>query len=306
MIPTNRSQRRTPVGVLVLLVALLSSFGLAQAQSLTAIDIVREIDARGGIAGIGSQIAFLSFTIQDKNGSVQELSFVSFGKTSADPQVPDSALIYFLAPPALPCGAMLLTVDRKLSGQPAEFYFFHPALNRVKEFTSTSERKGSFAGSNIQFDQISRSELAEDFTGELLGETTLDVTVNGVAESRRVYVLHLTANPETNPDESFPDRTIWVDAEQSLVLASESTNTLGKLQDVLRISALVTFEDRLEWMQMIVTNVLDSSSTTVRVTDRADVGELPDSLFDPALLPQFDPRQFNERLQVQVPDPVCP
>jgi len=57
---------------------------------------------------------------------------------------------------------------------------------------------------------------------------------------------------------------------------------------------------------MTVSNVLDNSWTTVRVADREDVGELADSLFDPALLPQFDPRQFNDRLQVQVPDPICP
>jgi hypothetical protein len=116
----------------------------------------------------------------------------------------------------------------------------------------------------------------------------------------------LVANPETNPGESFPERTMWVDAEQFLVLASESKNTVGKLQTALRADALVTFRDRLEYAVMTVSNVLDSSSTTVTVTDRADVGELPGSLFDPALLPQFDPLQFNGLLQVQVPDPICP
>jgi hypothetical protein len=306
MIPSSRSRRHTPVGVLVLLATLLSSSGLAQAQSLTAIDIVREIDARGGIAGIGSQIAFLSFTIQDKNGSVQESSFVSFGKTSADPQTPDSALIYFLAPPAETCGTVFLTVDRKVSDQATELYLYLPALGQPKQLVSSGERTGSFAGSNIQFDQMGRSELASKFDAELLGEATVPVTVDGVSQDRRVYVVRLVANPDTNPGESFPERTMWVDAEQFLVLASESKNTVGKVQSALRADALVTFRGRLEYAVMTVSNVLDSSSTTVRVTDRADVGELPDSLFDPALLPQFDARQFNDRLQLQVPDPVCP
>jgi hypothetical protein len=171
---------------------------------------------------------------------------------------------------------------------------------------SSGERTGSFAGSNIQFDQMGRSELASKFDAELLGETTVAVTVDGVPQDRRVYVVHLVANPETNPGESFPERTMWVDAEQFLVLASESKNTVGKLQTALRADALVTFRDRLEYAVMTVSNVLDSSSTTVTVTDRADVGELPGSLFDPALLPQFDPLQFNGLLQVQVPDPICP
>ena len=306
MIRTDRFRGRALVSALALLAALLCGSVFAQAQSLTAADIVREIDARGGIAGIGSQIAFLSFTIQDKNGSVQESSFVSFGKTSADPQVPDSALIYFLAPPAETCGTVFLTVDRKLPGQATELYLYLPALGQPKQLVSSGERTGSFAGSNIQFDQMGRSELASKFDAELLGETTVAVTVDGVPQDRRVYALRLVANAQTNPSESFPERTMWVDAEQFLVLVSESKNTVGKLQSALRADALVAFRGRLEYAAMTVSNVLDSSSTTVRVTDRADVGELADSLFDPALLPLFDPRQFNDRLQVQVPDPVCP
>jgi len=306
MMPTSRSRRRAFVGALAFLTALLSSLVLVHAQSLSAADILREIDARGGIAGIGSQIAFLSFTIQDKNGSVQESSFVSFGKTSADAQVPDSTLTYFLTPPALPCGAMLLTVDRKLPGQATELYFYHPALGQPKQFVSSGERKGSFAGSNIQFDQMGRSDLCSQFDAELISESTLSVAVDGTAQDRRVYVLRLVANAQTNPDESFPERTMWVDAEQFLVLASESTNTVGKLQSIMRANGLVTFKTRLEYAVMTVSNVLDESSTTVTITDREDVGELPDRVFDPAFLPEFDARQFNDRLAVKVPDPVCP
>ncbi len=283
----------------------LGSVGAA-AQSLGASDILAAIDARGGITGVGSQVAFLSFVVQDKNGSVQEASFVSFAKTSSDPQVPDAGLIYFLAPPAETCGTVFLTIDRKISGQSTELYLYLPALGMPKELVSSGERKGSFAGSNIQFDQIGRSELATNFVGELLGETTLDVTVEGVATSRPVYVLHLTANPSTNPNETFPDRTVWVDKEGFLVLAMESKNTLGKLQNVLRVNALATFESRLEYTDMTVSNVLDTSSTRVTVSDREDVGEFPDSMFDPAALAQFNPLAWNNLLQVKVPDPVCP
>ncbi len=290
----------------VIAAALLFGAVSADAQSLSAADILTEIDTRGGLVGVGSQVSFLSFVVHDKNGSVQDLSFVSFAKASADPAVADAGLIYFLAPPALPCGAMLLTIDRKVAEEPSELYYFHPAAGRPKEIDSSTERKGSFAGSNIRYDQIGRSELAANFVGELLGESTFDVTVNGVVESRRVYVLRLTANPETNPDESFPESTIWVDAEQFLVLAKDSVNTLGKLQDVLRVNAIEAFEGQLEYTQMTVSNVLDSSSTIVTVTDRENVGELADSMFDPAALVQFDPRAWNDLLQVKVPDPICP
>jgi hypothetical protein len=86
----------------------------------------------------------------------------------------------------------------------------------------------------------------------------------------------------------------------------ESRNTLGKLQDVLRVPALATFEGRLEYAQMSVSNVLDTSSTTVTVLAREDVGELPDAMFDPDALAQFDARAWNSLLQTKVPDPVCP
>jgi hypothetical protein len=289
-----------------LLTLLAASLAAVAAKAQSAADILAAVDARGGITGFGSQVSFLSFVIQDKNGSVQESTFVSFAKTSEEPQVADSGLIYFLAPPAETCGTIFLTIDRKAAGQSTELYLYLPALGMPKELVSSGERKGSFAGSNIQFDQIGRSELAANFIGELLGEAMLDVSVNGAFESRRVYVLHLTANPETNPDEAFPDRTVWVDAEGFLILAMESTNTLGKLQNVLRVSALGTFEGRLEYTQMTVSNVLDSSSTTVTVSDREDVGEFPASMFDPAALAQFDARAWNDLLQVKVPDPICP
>ncbi len=302
-----RSKRRSTFLFVSALVAALALGSVSVgAQSLTATDILATVDARGGITGVGSQIAFLSFVVQDRNGSIQESTFVSFGKTSADAQVADAGLIYFLAPPAETCGTVFLTIDRKVPGRPTELYLYLPALGMPKELVSSGERKGSFAGSNIQFDQIGQSELNTNFVGELLGEATLDVTVNGVAESRRVYVLHLTANPATNPNETFPDRTAWVDAEGFLVLAMESRNALGKLQDVLRVPALATFAGRLEYAQMSVTNILDTSSTTVTVLAREDVGELPDSMFDPAALSQFDPRAWNDLLQTKVPDPVCP
>lgn len=297
--------RQLPL-VLCTLAVLTTGALVAQAQTPTAAEILAGIDARGGITGVGSQIAFLSFVIQDRNGSIQEASFVSFGKTSADPAVADAGLVYFLAPPAETCGTVFLTIDRKLPGRPTELYLYLPALGMPKELISSGERKGSFAGSNIQFDQIGRSELATNFAGELLGEAMVDVTVDGVAQSRRAYVLHLVAVPGTNPNETFPDRTAWVDAEGFLVLAMESRNALGKLQDVLRVSALGTFAGRLEYTQMTVTNVLDASSTTVTVLAREDVGELPDAMFGPAALAQFDPRVWNSVLQTKVPDPVCP
>jgi hypothetical protein len=293
----------------LLLVGLLLSVGPAylQAQPLTGQHILEKVDARGGLGGVGSQISFTTFTIVDKTGTQQDKYFVFFGKNSTDPQIPNRVMIYFLAPPLETCGTIFLSIDKKIPGQKSDLYLYLPALGQVKQLISTGERKGSFAGSNIQFDQIGRSQLSTDFEAELISEETIGgLTVNGQKQDRSTYVLHLTANPANNPDDSFPERRLWVDQQEFMVLKSENTNTIGKLQDVMTLDNLVTFKDRLEPNTIMVKNVLENSSTTVTITDREDVGELPDGIFDPAGLSQFDPRQFNDKLQVKVPDPVCP
>lgn len=305
----QRIFRITFTALSLLLVGLLLSLRPAylQAQTLTGPQILERVDARGGIGGIGSQVAFTTFTIIDKTGTQQDKYFVFFTKNSTDPQIPNRVLIYFLAPPVETCGTIFLTIDKKIAGQKSDLFLYLPELHQVKQIISTGERKGSFAGSNIQFDQIGRSELHNDFDAELINEEPVTgLTVNGEKQDRPAYVLHLTANPTNNPDDSFPDRQIWVDEQEFLVLKSENTNTIGKVQDVFTADNLVTFKDRLEANTITVKNILDDSSTIVTITNREDIGELPDSIFLPENLPQFDPRQFNDKLQVKVPDPVCP
>lgn len=304
-----KAMRISLIASSLLLLALLLSLGQAysQSQPLTAEQILEKVDARGGFGGLGSTIGFSTFDISDKTGTQQKENFINFSRNSADPQVPNQILIYFLEPPKEICGTIFLSTDKKIAGQKADLFLYLPALGQPKELISTGERKGSFAGSNVQFDQIGRSELHMDFNAELGGEEMVSsVMVNSQKQDRKAFVLHLTANPETNPDESFPHRKVWVDEQEFFILKSENTNTVDKLQDVLTIDNLVTFKDRLEADTIKVANVLDNSSTTITITDREDVGDLPDSIFAPDNLPQFDPRQFNDKLQTKVPDPTCP
>jgi hypothetical protein len=294
----------------ILLVGLFFSLGpvYSQNQPLTAEQILANVDARGSFGGVGSAIGFSTFDIIDKTGSEQKENFVDFSKNSSDPTVPNRVLIYFLEPPKETCGTIFFSLDHKVAGQKSDLYLFLPALSQTKQLVSTSERKGSFAGSNISFDQIGRSELHTDFNVDAqVGEDTVSgVTIDGQKQDRKAYVLHLTANPQTNPDDSFPDRKIWVDEQEFITLKSEETNTIGKLQNLTSIGDLVTFEGRLEANTIKVQNILDNSSTTVTITGRQDVGDLPDSIFVPDSLPQFDARQFNDKLQIKVPDPTCP
>jgi len=283
----------------------------SQANPLTGQEILQKIDARGGIGGNGSTISFSSFDVIDKTGSEQKKNFVFFGKSSADPQVPNRTLIYFLEPPATTCGTIFLSIDQKIPGKQADLFLFLPALGQTKQLVTSSSRKGSFAGSNLQFDQVGRSELSNDFNAKLIGEETVSgVTVNGEKQDRKAYVLQLTVNKQNDPDESFPQRKLWVDQQEFITLKSEDTNTIGKLQNKTSLDDLVSFRDRLQPNRIKVTNVLDNSSTTVTITDREDadalLGGLPDSLFEPDSLPNFDPTQFNDKLQTKVPDPTCP
>ena len=293
-------------GLLFLGVLLTLGSAYSQSQSLTGQQILEKIDERGGLGGVGSQISFSIFEVLDKTGAIQRKNFIFFSKNSSDVQIPNRVLIYFLEPPSETCGTIFLSVDRKAVGQKADLYLYLPALGQTKQLISTGERKGSFADSNVQFDQIGRSEFHSDFNAELIGEETLSVTVNGREQDRKTFLLHLTANPDTSRDESFPDRKVWVDEEEFMTLKSEDTNTVGKLQNMTTLDDLITFKERLEPSIIKVVNLLDNSSTTVTITDREDIGDLPDGIFDPNSLAQFDPKQFNTQLQVKVPNPTCP
>lgn len=291
------------------LVGILLALGPAysQGQPLTGQQILEKVDARGAMGGIGSTISFSTFEIVDKAGTTQQKNFVFFGKNSDDPKTPNRVLIYFLEPPRETCGTIFLSIDKKITGQKADLFLYLPALGQAKQLVSSGERKGSFAGSNIQFDQVGRNELHTDFNAELISEETINgVTVNGQKQDRPAYILQLTANTANNPDESFPQRKAWVDKQEFFMIKSEETNTIGKLQNMTSLDNLVTFKDRLEANSIKVVNVLDNSSTTVTITDREDVGELPDGIFNPDSLAQFDSRQFNDKLQTKVPDPTCP
>jgi hypothetical protein len=294
--------------VSLLFIGLVFSLGPAYSQGqLTADQILEKVDARGGIGGNGSTIGSSTFDIIDKTGTEQKENFVNFSKNSTDPQVPNRSLIYFLEPPKETCGTIFLSIDHKVAGQKSDLFLYLPALGQPKQLITSGERKGSFAGSNITFDQIGRSELHTDFNAELIGEDTVSgVTVNGQKVDRKAYVLHLTANPQTNADDSFPDRKVWIDEQEFITLKSEDTNTIGKLQNVTALDNLVTFKGQLQANTIKVTNVLDNSSTTITITDREDVGDLPDSIFVSDNLPQFNPLQFNDKLQTKVPDPTCP
>jgi len=164
----------------LLLVGLLPSVGPAysETQTLTGQQILEKLDARGGFGGIGSQVSFSTFDVVDKTGSTQQKNFVFLNKSSADPQTPNRVLIYFLEPPRETCGTIFLSIDKKITGQKADLFLFLPALGQTKQLITTGERKGSFAGSNVQFDQIGRSEFHIDFSAQLIGEETVkDVTV---------------------------------------------------------------------------------------------------------------------------------
>ncbi|MBI1744567.1 outer membrane lipoprotein-sorting protein [Candidatus Acetothermia bacterium] len=291
----------------LLSVAILFSLGPAYSQgSLTGQQILEKIDARGNIGGNGSSVSFSSFDIVDKSGSKRQSNFVFFGKGSPDAQVPNRVLIFFLAPPAETCGTIFLSIDKKIAGKKSDLYLYLPALGQAKQLVTSSDRKGSFAGSNLSFDQIGRSQLHTDFDAQLVGEETLKgITINGAKQDRVAYVLQLTANKTNNPDESFPQRKIWVDKQEFITLKSEDTNTVGKLQNMTTLDNLTTFKGRLETNLIKVTNVLDNSSTTVNISDREDIGDLADTLFDSSNLSKFEPKQFNDKLKVKVPDPTC-
>jgi len=271
------------------LLLLISGAWLLNAQSLTGDEILAKASDQGSLTAQGSRINIVSFDILNDDGTTSERKFAFFGKREEGQ--PDKLLIYFLAP-ELERGTIFLSLDPVDPAADTRLWLFLSALGQVKELVSDQDRNAGFAGSNLQNDQIGGGfDFSDDYTGELLGEEGVTVTWLGTEQTRQTFKVAITQRPEANVD--FPSGTVWVDTEEFIVLKGELINTAGSLEQVSTLNDFVEFDGDIEPNQIIVTNVLDNSKTTISISDRQKLDDLPDELFTPEALPDFDPADFG-------------
>lgn len=273
------------IGVL----AALGSVAGAQ-EPLTGDEILQKSSEEGGFTQEGSQISLVNFDLLFKDGTTGDRTFAFFGKR--DPEGNEKLLIYFLEP-ELECGTIFLSVDPADPEGETRLWLFLSGLGQVKELVSEEDRNASFAGSNFQNDQIGGGfDLHEDYRGALRGQEAVDVTWLGETTSRQAYHVALERRPEADVD--FPTGAVWIDTEEYLVFRGEFNNAAGKLEQRLTLDEFVEFDGDIVPNVIRVENVLDGSRTAAHVRERRKPDEeLPDELFTPEALRDFNPEDFG-------------
>jgi len=247
-------------------------------QELKADEILARARFGVGPKGEGSLITSLRQDIEVSAETTISNSFVTFSKRTEEGT--EFWLLYFLD-----VGTYILPI--KTEQGTTKMWSYLPEWELLRELDVQAQGQG-LAGSTILFQNQGGPEFADNYTAELTGENSITI---GEAV-RPVYVLSLTAKPETEPD--FPTATIWVDKEDFFVLRMENANPAGNTVQLVEVLALGEFEGKTMVNQIIEKYLSESKSTTTTFLERKRPDEeFPDSLFDPENLATFDPTRYG-------------
>lgn len=265
------------VALVVLGLALLIGAWSSPAQQpLTGPQILQKVEEKGGMGGTqGELISDVKFDIigKDKKTATNEFRFFSRRK----PGEPDRLLVAFVKPDDVR-GTLFLSI--KPQGKDADLWLYLPALGAVKQLVNAQERKGSFAGSNLSFEDLgSGFKYSESYTADdKVSEEKLKIG----DKEYTAYVLTLRVKKEKEKTEDYPRRKLWVEKTEFTVLKGEGYNKTDKLETVFEALALGKFENDTVPDRVLIKNVLDGSQTTISfLTRKRPAQPLPDNLFDP-------------------------
>jgi hypothetical protein len=166
-------------------------------------------------------------------------------------------------------------------------WLYLPALGTPKEIVA-EQRKQSFAGSALSYEDVGGHSFAEKYTAELIREESLQIG----DKAYDCYVLAMTARPDSDAD--YATAKAWVDSIDFQVLKREGYASDGTLERTVEITTLGEFEGSIVATELLGTNLADGTTTTVAFLTRArpEVSIL-DSVFDPANLALFDPAAYG-------------
>ena len=269
--------------VALLTLALLCGVVTVIGEELSGNEILTRVDQEAQFLSKGSMITTLRFENAYSDGTTSANRFASLSK-----QVEEGAeysLIYFVGPEDVE-GTIFLSV-KPGPDEDSRMWLYLPALGMAKELVAEQQEQ-SFAGSTFSYQDVGSRDMEDKYDAELIGEETLVVG----DESRLVYVLALTAKPDAEID--YPTAKMWVDKEGFLMLRTENYNAEGNLEWMMEVTKLGEFEGKVTADQMIASNVLDESSTTITFLERVrPEEELPDSVFGSENLASFDPAIYG-------------
>lgn len=270
-------QTATKFVLIVLGIALVTGAWTSQAQPpLTGPQILQKVEEKGGIGGTeGELISDVKFDIvgKDKKTATNEFRFFSKRKKGE----PDRLLVAFVKPDDVR-GTLFLSI--KPENKDADLWLYLPALGAVKQLVNTQERKGSFAGSNLSFEDLgSGFKYSESYIAD---EKVTEEKIKLGDKEYSVYVLTLRVKKEKEKTEDFPVRKLWVEKAEFVVLKGEGYNKTGKLETVFEALVLGKFENDTVPDKILIRNALDGSQTTISfLTRKRPAQPLSENLFDP-------------------------
>lgn len=254
---------------------------LAQ-DSMTGDEILERVDEQQEKISEGDVLSILKFENVNSDGTKSNYKFGSLAKR--EPGEPNYSLIYYLEPEDV-AGSIFLSRDTEENG--SEMWLMLSAFPQPKKLPA-SERQGSFAGSNLTFQEIGNRNMSERYDAELVEETELTID----DESVPAYLIETSVKEDATA--KYPRSKVWVGKENWLILKSEDRNEDGQMARILEVEELEAFEGKTVTEKLTAENVLDESATTVTFEKRErPEKEIPTSLFGPDQLNEFDPEEWG-------------
>ena len=199
-------------GLLALALLALPLAGIANAEELTAREIMERVDARddGDYATQDMEMILI-----DKRGNQRVRKLRSFAR---DVGKDDQSIMFFLSPADVE-DTGFLTYDYDDPEKDDDQWLYLPALSRTKRIAS-SDKSGSFMGSDFSYADMSDRPL-DHYEYELMGESEID----GVP----VWQIQATPITEREKDETGYEKQIsFVRQDNYVVVRSVAWVKKGK------------------------------------------------------------------------------
>ncbi len=268
------------ISSLLLCVLLVGS--TAFAEELAGEEILARAKFGGELRSEGSLITTFRLESKTADGTTTANSFVGFSKRTKEGT--ESLLLYFLDV-GYNSGSILL-METPEQGTTRQWYY-SPEWDLLRELDVQAQGQ-SFAGSTLSFQNLGGYDLESHYTAEVIANEQLLV---GEAE-RMAHVLALSARPEKKLD--FPTAKMWVDKETFFVLRMRNINSAGDVGQTVEVLALGELEGAVTVDQLINSDCVNGSSTTITFLERRQPeDEFPDDFFSSENLALFDPAEHG-------------
>ncbi|MEF8726253.1 MAG: outer membrane lipoprotein-sorting protein [Candidatus Bipolaricaulota bacterium] len=251
-------------------------------DNISGNEILEKVDQKSEVVSQGEILSILTLHDVQPDGSTRDLKLAALARKATDQ--PNRTLTYFMQPEGLR-GSIFLSRDTE-EGE-TRMWSYLPAYQRKIE-VSASQKRRSFFGTTLTYEDIGNWNFSESFTAEIVEETQVEVG----EETLSTYKLKLTPREGVEPE--YPNQTIWVGKDNWLLLSSRTYDDEGELKVKMEVQEITTFEGNTVTKKLEKELVESGHSTTVIYEKRARPDqEIPDSVFDPENLSEFDPEKWG-------------